>query len=326
VSPVDEELYSELMAPRRNLWKSRAATAKGETRVVYALRRADALSRPYVRKLARCSKRGVRVKCGCKGWRGVRAYTCRQHMLCETCQVARARRLGRRIREGLEAAFASRPHEKLVLLTLTVRHSGSVDEDRDALARGWRAFYKRLNAAYGRFPYVGVWEVTPGTDGTGHVHAHVAVIWPWRDWGECREMWLQSCPESERITFVARRRDGLDSSPRSVAKYLSKYLSKGLQTAEFSPELRTRVVAMMYGQRSVFTSRRFWQAFVPLCCACQCPVVVAQYRWSADRSAGADDRDGPRGPPQLALALPEPEQRGGLGSARWRNDSGRSSH
>src|SRR4051812_17561858 len=165
------------MAPRRKSWQKRASAATGERRVVYALRRADALARPYRRKLEACSKRGIRVKCGCKGWRGVRLFTCRQHLTCTSCQRARARRMGARMRAGLEAAIAARPGEMIVLVTLTLRHSGDLEVDRKALAGGWRRLYKSLHDEYGKFPYVGVWEVTPGADGKGHLHMHVAVVW-----------------------------------------------------------------------------------------------------------------------------------------------------
>jgi hypothetical protein len=304
VSPLDERLYAELMAPRRDVWRARAAAAgQGETKVTYALRRAAALDRPYSRKLQRCSRRGTRVRCGCRGWRGVRLHTCRQHLLCADCQRARARRMGARIRAGLEAAIASRPGEMLVLVTLTLRHSGDVAEDRQRLADGWRRFTKAFWKRYGRFPYVGVWEVTPGSDAMGHVHMHVAVVWPWRDWGDVREMWLAACPESERITFVARRRDGRASDPKSAANYLGKYLSKGLQTDDFSVELRTRVVAGTYNSRWVFSSRKFWILFRPLCQHCQCSVIAAQYRFRGP--AWQPPTCEQRGPPQLELEYPE---------------------
>jgi hypothetical protein len=303
VSPVDEDMYRDLMAPRRAIWQARAAAKpfRGERKVVYALRRADALARPYGRKLQRCGQRGLRVKCGCKGWRGVRAFTCRQHLTCGSCQRDRARRTGARIRAGLESALTSHPGEMIVLLTLTLRHSGDVDADRKALAAGWRRFYRSLHKTYGKFPYVGVWEVTPGDDGKGHMHMHVAVVWPWRDWGDCRRLWLRACPESERITFVARRRDGRASDPKSVANYLGKYLSKGIDTIDFPRELRTRIVAASYNTRWVFTSRKFWITFAPQCQHCGCQVVSAQYRWRGEPYQPTTDSV--RGPPQLELDL-----------------------
>lgn len=312
VSPVDEDVYAELMEPRAAVWSERAARAVGETRVRYALARAAAARRKYSRKLAKCERRGQRVKCGCRGWRGVHLYACRQHLVCTTCQRARARRLGARIRAGLEGAVSGAPYgHRLVLLTLTLRHSGDIAEDRAALARGWRAFYKALyRRGWGKFQYVGTWEVTPGEDGLGHIHAHVAVLWPWRDWSVCRELWLDACPESERITFVGARRDGLQSSPKSVANYLAKYISKGVDGAEFTRELRARVVAGTYNTRWVFTSRRFWILFEPRCQRCSCRIISAQYRWHGEAWKPVGDGLGaPRGSPQLSLEIPDPNER-----------------
>ena len=272
------------MAPRLARWRLRAADASlGGARRRYALQRVAAITRSYASRLAECGTKGCVVKCGCKGRRDVRVYGCRSHLVCGACRRTRAKRLGARVRAGLEVAAAAAPQSKIVLVTLTLRHSGDVAADRAALAAGWRALYLRLyRRGWGRCPYVGVWEVTPGDDGRGHVHAHIAVVWPWIDWGVVRELWLESCPESERITFVARRRDGRPSDPRSVATYLGKYLSKGVQTADFSPELRADVVAMAYQSRWVFSSVRFWQPWVPVCPGCKLPRVRAQYRWHGD--------------------------------------------
>jgi hypothetical protein len=86
------------------------------------------------------------------------------------------------------------------------------------------------------------------------------------DWSEIREMWLASCPESERINLVASRRDRKPSTPASVANYLGKYLSKG--AGDFSPTLNAEVSAAMYNKRSVMSSLGFWEKFVPLCPDC----------------------------------------------------------
>jgi len=293
------------------MWQERASRGVGELCVDYALRRAAALGRPYRSRLAGCGTKGIRVKCGCKGWRGMRPYTCRQHLMCDLCRKSRARRLGMRIRSGLEAALTGRDRgDMLVLLTLTIEHSGDIEKDRADLAAGWRKFYLACRRRWGTCPYVGVWEVTPGDDGQGHVHAHVAVVWPWRDWSLCSRLWRESCPRSTRISFVARRRDGRESTPKSVANYLGKYLSKGMEAQDFTPELRARVVCGLYNTRFVFTSRRFWQAFEPRCCACHQRIVAAQYRFRGEPYRP----DGPtasRGPPQLGLPLSEPHQRTG---------------
>ena len=309
---VDEPLYARLMAARRAVWLKRAADYSTEVRVTYAQRRAAALGRPYRARLASCSKRGARVKCGCRGWRGVRLFTCRQHLTCDACRRSRSKRMGARVRAGLEAAMTGRDRgDMLVLLTLTIEHSGDVERDRKELAEGWRRFYLAVRRRWGTCPYVGVWEVTPGEDGLGHVHAHVAVVWPWRDWSLCSRLWRDACPRSSRISFVAARRDGRRSDPKSVANYLGKYLAKGMEAEEFTPELRSKVLAGLYNTRWVFSSRRFWQPFLPRCQACQQAVVSAQYRFRGEPYRPLDGSDSPRGSPQACLDLPEPDERTG---------------
>lgn len=157
---------------------------------------------------------------------------------------------------------------QIILLTLTQEHSGDLRRDQDAVAEGWRGLYKRMHEDYGKFPYVGVWEVTPGTDRLGHVHLHVAVIWRYRDWSRVREQWLAACPTSQYLDIKARRRDGKDSSPSSVAKYLGKYLSKGADVGAFDARLRAEVSAAFYNKHSVLCSSGFWRRVAKCCNKC----------------------------------------------------------
>ena len=224
-------------------------------------------------------------------------YTCRQHLVCEHCQRARARRLGVKIRKGLEAAAEANPElmavvfpekKKLGLKAKEIKTLNKPDEnakaitvddmlaaaeaDRRALGKGWRRFYKAYHRRFGAFPYVGTHEITPGRDGLGHPHAHVVALWPFRDWGELAEMWREACPESTRINFEASR------SVKGAARYVSKYISKGVQTDDFSPELRARVVCGTYGTRWLMSSVGFWQPFVPVCPCCMQPIVRVMLR------------------------------------------------
>jgi len=284
------------MEPVRARWFARAADPElpGNKRE-YAAKRHGAIGRSIARRVESCGSRGVTVACSCPDKPGrFRAFGCRQWFMCAQCRKQRGPRLGRRIREGIDAryreaaeawpdTYEGRP--RLVLVTLTVRHSGDLAADRDAIARGWRAFYKRLHKRIGAWSYVGVWEVTP-SDG-GHVHAHVACVWPWLPWGEpqqtermpwnIRQLWLDSCPESERITFVADRKDGKPSTGASIGNYLGKYIAKGCETEWYTPTLRAEIAAAMYNKRSVFTSARFWEKFTPLCPCCEKPWKVAEH-------------------------------------------------
>lgn len=293
--PVDERWRAALMEPERERWRERSrSTELNSGQREYADRRYKAIGRRLATRIDQCGTRGKMVACACPNSSRFRSFGCRQWWLCAECRKQRQPRLGRRIREGLAARFAEaseawpdtyegRP--RLVLVTLTVRHSGDLAEDRAAIARGWRRFYQRLHRRVGAWSYAGVWEVTP-SDG-GHVHAHVACVWPWMPWGEqqqtermpwnVRQLWLDSCPESERISFVADRKDEKASTPASVANYLGKYIAKGCDTGWFTPELRAEIAATMYGKRSVFTSVRFWEKFTPLCPCCKSPWKIAKH-------------------------------------------------
>jgi hypothetical protein len=156
---------------------------------------------------------------------------------------------------------------QLLLLTFTTGHTGDLSADQAAIAEGWRGLYKRMHDDYGSFPYVGVWEVTPGTDKLGHVHLHVAVVWRYRDWSRIREQWITACPTSLYLDIKKRRKDGKDSSPASVANYLAKYLGKGADAGKFDARLRAEVSAAFYNKHSVIVSGGFWQRPAVKCCA-----------------------------------------------------------
>lgn len=272
------------MTPQRERWKARAADpALTGAQNAYADRRATRLEKPYASRPDSCETVAVPVRCGCPGKRAWRAYTCRQHLVCEVCRAKRAKKLRARLRAAVEAKegeLAGRMHA--VLVTLTVRHTGDIGQDRRDLVAGWRRFYKSLRRRIGPFPYVGVHEITRGRDGLGHPHAHVIVFWPWFDWRVAHRLWTASCPQSVAIDLVKAR------SCRGAAKYLGKYVSKGVHTDDFTPELRARALAGTYGSRWLFSSVRFWIPFVPLCPGCgQCVVrdtvslrVSSDQRWT----------------------------------------------
>jgi hypothetical protein len=74
--------------------------------------------------------------------------------VCPSCRRRRSNSLRRRMTEGLTSAWSRATSGGarcgLRLLTLTLRHSGSVDEDRRALLVGWRAFYKAAHRWLGK--------------------------------------------------------------------------------------------------------------------------------------------------------------------------------
>ena len=284
----------------------------------YAVARVARLNSPIVPRLEQCGQESLPVVCGC-GPVGAKK-TCRQWWLCVACRARRSPSLGRDIRTGLDAALSEARAEwgrnggrgmepQIRLLTLTAAHTGDLIADKASIADGWRTLYKRMHDDYGeKFPYVGVWEVTPGTDGLGHVHLHLAVVWRYRDFWRIREQWERACPTS-RYLDIKKRKDGKESSPSSVGKYLGKYLSKGVDVNGFDGTLRAEVAAAFYNQRSVITSVRFWRRYRKCCSKCGTGFRLE----TEDERRAREERDGtatrlivrepPPQPPRMPVEL-----------------------
>lgn len=289
---VDEQHRLSRLAPIRAKWERKAtdlnariertahddpAMPRLQAQRKYAVARVARLNSGIRPRLESCGQEGLGIVCGC-GPVGAKK-TCRQWWLCTSCRARRSPQLGGDIRRGLEHALEQERaawgrdggrgmEPQIRLLTLTAAHTGDLMHDQREIAEGWRKLYKRMHEDTGeKFPYVGVWEVTPGTDGLGHVHLHVAVIWRWRDFWRIREQWERACPSS-RYLDIKKRKDGKASSPSSVGKYLGKYLSKGVDVNGFDATLRAEVSAAFYNQRSVLASLYFWKRYRKCCKKC----------------------------------------------------------
>lgn len=289
---LDENHRRQKLSPVRQKWERKATELNAtiertawdapempalKSRRKYAVARVAKLNGDILPRLDACGQESLPIVCGC-GPVGAKK-TCRQWWLCGECRARRSPQLGADIRRGLDAALAAEREKwgrdggrgmepQIRLLTLTAAHTGDLVADQASIAGGWRKLYKRMHDDYGEsFPYVGVWEVTPGTDGLGHVHLHLAVVWRWRDFWRIREQWETACPTS-RYLDIKKRKDGKASSPSSVGKYLGKYLSKGVDVNGFDERLRAEVSAAFYNQRSVLTSVRFWRRYKKCCHKC----------------------------------------------------------
>lgn len=232
------------------------------TQRAYAERRAEAMRRGLRGRVRGCGTRGVEAKCGC-GKRTVN-YRCAKPLLCHTCASFRRWQNVRRIESAIRGTQSTVLGGKTLMLTLTARHGdgpGALEDLRNRLALGWRRFSLAVAERWGHTPYVGVWEVTPGRDGRGHLHMHVVVTWPWRDWSEVRRMWLDACPSSTRID-IRRSWQAREDGARAAAEYISKYIGKtrgrpdvNRKGAAWTPELMARVHAATYQLRWIFASK-----------------------------------------------------------------------
>lgn len=178
------------------------------------------------------------------------------------------------------------PGGRTLLLTLTAAHTvrrlggrvltraEEIADLRDRLADGWRAFSKALGKRWGYTPYVGVWEVTPGTSSRGHLHLHVVVQWSYRQWSEVARIWRDCCPSSTRIRITESFDDRRTAAARA-AEYIAKYVGKTRgrptgrkQVGAWTPELHAQVHAATYQLRWLFAARGHLPPAEGICPAC----------------------------------------------------------
>lgn len=214
--------------------------------------------------------------------------------------------LGREFRhlDGvMDGGFRARV--RILFATVAVRHdeTTTIAECHERIHAGVKNLRKRYHERWGRYPYAHVWEVTPGADGLGHVHAHIALIIPWRDYKVMRSWFIAGAGGPtwcERVNFSdgwrrpgdARNRPKRPSTGRSAAKYLAKYISKGVDVDSFTHELRADVSAAFYQQRAISTGRYFWLPVATCCDHCG-----EDFARVVDAGLDAPTPHVPRGPP-----------------------------
>lgn len=264
--------YVDAMRPRRERWKERAARPDlSEVQRLYAAHRADVLGRGLRGRVGGCATRGREVECACG--RKIAPWRCQKALVCWACAAHRRWQVVDRIRHAILRQQSMVPGGRTILLTLTAAHNvrrlggrvlGRAEELEDLrtrLAEGWRAFSRAVGKRYGYTPYVGVWEVTPGTSSRGHLHLHVVVQWAFRSWADIAALWRECCPSSTRISLV-QSWDDRRSAAQRAAEYLAKYVGKTRGRADgcpkagrWTPELHAQVHAATYQLRWLFASR-----------------------------------------------------------------------
>ncbi len=159
----------------------------------------------------------VRARCG--------SYACR------ACGRRKVARLRRRLTESLVAHFTGaqrvmgdRWRRVGKLLTLTCDHKAfeTPEQAAEAMAAGWNRLRTLLVKRYGPMPFFRVWE----SHQDGYPHLHIVMLtprfipWAWLAW-----MWEQyGIGQNLDIRNKSQRVD----NARGLARYLCKYLAKGL--------------------------------------------------------------------------------------------------
>lgn len=223
-------------------------------RARWYLGRAYALERPWTDRANECGSDylgAVALACMACAWQGPRPVSCG---LVAWCNRDDAKRCGRRYRgrvykrlvDGLRrehgrelaawraAGFRRGKRPSLTLVTLTVRHSGSIAQDRKTIQRGWERLRAWLHLVDGRaLPFALAWELTPGRDGLGHVHAHVATLWPFRDLRALDAEWSRATDGQgvnvDVLSASAAKRKGKirTAEPGAAASYIAHYVDAG---------------------------------------------------------------------------------------------------
>ena len=260
---------TEHLTPLRAVRAAALASVGGPWHVA----RAEALGRTVAERIADCGRRRITLQNDMTGEVIERPIWCRQRT-CPECAQRASKKLRRRMRQVLTYITAEEQREKRtpVMLTFTVRHSGDVRADVQALSKAW-ARWRASWAAYaaGRgfarkgFAYLRTLEVTAGTRKDGHAHWHVLAWLPqWCPYKAMHRWWRKALRhESGREADESPgylRVDRVKSASRAMV-YVSKvaqYVSKGLTGLEaMTPQVGAQVVDGLYGRRWFVTSAGF---------------------------------------------------------------------
>lgn len=257
------------MAPVTSRWEKRRrslARAGDELRADYAGARAAAVAMSRADVVGACRGRWRTVGCGC-GRKDV-PVGCDQPTLCDWCRRRHWRRWRHRITRslrthvraaigtwGADGARGARPG--IYLVTLTGPHSGDVVVDRERMGAAVRVLLKHAGAERWWRHYALVWECTPGKDGRGHMHAHIAVVAAWVPYKELHVVWRAAMPGAAVLDVQSPGRNR--NAAGNAANYLAKYVTKGVDPGEMTGAKAGELLVASYGRRRVTTSRHFWQ-------------------------------------------------------------------
>jgi hypothetical protein len=290
-----------VLALRSGEWADHRARA-------LALPRADVLATCGQRWMCigcGCGDRSLRVGCDqptlCPACRRKHANKWRRRIV---AGMDRALRIERAAWHRTPAYRRRGMRPGIYLITLTAPHSGDLTADRDAMGVGVRKLLKHATK-YGWWQtYALTWEATAGRDGLGHLHCHLAVISSWVPYRRREvatdevdhERWDSESPNARpRPPRVGRRqytserglhdvwRDAMPGAlvvdvkhPRTNADdaltsgvYLAKYVTKGVEPAEFTGRKAGELLCAFRSRRKVSTSAGFWPEPERECPCCE---------------------------------------------------------
>lgn len=272
----------------------------------YAEARARTIALERSAVVAQCGQRSMTKRCGCGSVSA--PVGCGQVLLCDDCRRPYYRRIRRRALSAVVARLADqttawardgrrrgkRPQIVLVTLTIPRKLDGeplSLADRRARLVDGWRKLRQWLHRRIGAFPFVMLPELTPGSDGTGHLHYHAVCVWPWWDWGSAQAEWRRATglPDANPPDMRVVR------NPKTAAHYVAKYATKGVNVDGngMTAELVADFVTTFYGKRRILPSVGWWVPMdPPRCPKCAegicvterpAPVIAAAAAWRARR-------------------------------------------
>lgn len=264
-----------------------------------------------MRRVEECGKQpAVRVHCAGCGEVHECPQLCSVRSLCGRCAGRASYRYQKRLTKALGSALSGArafwrdqgsprlQGPRLVMLTLTCATTGDLAADRATIQLGHVRLRSWLHRRVGAPPYVRAWETTCGSEGRGHVHAHVATVLPYLDYVALRAEWMRATEGKSSGIHVSQSK----RSPAALARYLSKYVSKGSHTCtcareqkrhELPAEVAAQWLDTCSGARSITASRGLLDPYRAETMCCEAPFVVddvfspAHQRWRNVKSGPA---------------------------------------
>lgn len=203
------------------------------------------------------------------------------HPLCAQCAKRRAGKLARKLSNSIaqlenelraQEVIEKCRHRRPYMITLTVRHCGSVALDIARLALAWTRFRASWHSALGeRFAYARFLEIASAKSSGGHAHWHVLAYWPVADWARLQRWWRKAVKRADKKLGVkwqtehhernagnlqvAKANDAAKAYCTKARKYASK---SSIDVSGMEVDAVAQMVAKLKTARRVSASAGFW--------------------------------------------------------------------